>query len=282
MNAPSSDMRLELLGEALARLRGDPAVLPDASIVIPVNAQADLDNVLSVVEEITQYRGPRTFEVNLVVNNYPADEIPAAVENYSAAGMRIAALPNAWRLGEAVCLSARIPGIRAATAERIVVFDADCHISNPTLLLDWYVDQLERGATLAYTRVGHFDLRPLWSIRARMLAHHGSRWVKRVVFRIPTTAGANYAVDRRSFLRAYDEGQLTDDLNVGPTLKSFGGQVVYSGASELQVLASGRKFRGGWMKLARYLRYRLMYNLRLLPVRARRPEETPYHQKPLR
>lgn len=274
--------RLERLRPELARLRGSSSAPPNASIVIPVNAQADLDNVLVVVEEITRYRGRRAFDVNLVINNYPPEAPPAEIETYAAAGMRIEARPSVWRAGEAVCLSARVPGIRAASADRIIIFDADCHIENPTLLLDWYVDQLEGGSTLAYTRVAHFDLRPLWSIRARMLAHHGSRWAKRVLFRIPTTAGANYAVDRDSFLRAYEQGQLVDDLNVGPTLKSFGGRVTYKGDRRLQVLASGRRFHGGWMKLARYLRYRLMYNLRLLPVRARRSEETPYHHKPLR
>jgi hypothetical protein len=280
--ASQSSARLERLGTELARLRGDPAVTPDASIVIPVNAQADLENVLDVVGEITRYRGRRTFDVNLVVNNYPPDEIPAAAKAYSAAGMRVLTIPSVWRVGEAVCLSARIPGIRAASAERIIVFDADCRIPNPTLLLDWYVDQFERGATLAYTRVAHFDLRPLWSVRARIFAHHASRSIKRVLLRIPTTAGANYAVDRGAFLRAYEQGFLVDDLNVGPALKALGGRVAYSGARPLQILASGRKFRGGWLKLIRYLRYRLLYNLRLLPVRPREPQETPYHQKPLR
>ena len=274
--------RLERLRPELARLRGSSSGPPDASIVIPVNAQADLDNVLDIVEEITRYRGRHAFDVNLVINNYPPEEPPAAIETYAAAGMRVEARPSVWRKGEAVCLSARLPGVRTASSDRIIIFDADCRIENPTLLLDWYVDQLEGGATLAYTRVAHFDLRPLWSIRARMLAHHGSRWAKRVLFRIPTTAGANYAVDRDSFLSAYERGQLVDDLNVGPTLKSYGGRVAYTGDRRLQVLASGRRFRGGWMKLARYLRYRLMYNLRLLPVRARRPEETRYHEKPLR
>jgi hypothetical protein len=280
--ASQSSARLERLGTELARLRGDPTVTPDASIVIPVNAQADLENVLDVVGEITRYRGPRTFDVNLVVNNYPPDEIPAAAKAYNAAGMRVLTIPSVWRVGEAVCLSARIPGIRAASAERIIVFDADCRIPNPTLLLDWYVDQFERGATLAYTRVAHFDLRPLWSVRARIFAHHASRSIKRVLLRIPTTAGANYAVDRGAFLRAYEQGFLVDDLNVGPALKALGGRVAYSGARPLQILASGRKFRGGWLKLIRYLRYRLLYNLRLLPVRPRERQETPYHQKPLR
>jgi Glycosyltransferase like family 2 len=282
MKAPTQSIEVERLSADLARLRGDPAVLPEASIVIPVNAQADLDNVLEVVREIARYRGRRTFDLNLVINNYPAGETPTAVDTYTAAGMHVVAVPSVWRVGEAVCLSARVPGIRSASADRIVVFDADCRIPNPTLLLDWYGDQFDQGATLAYTRVGFFDLRPRWSVRARIFAHHAARSFKRVVLRIPTTAGANYAVDRSSFLQAYEQGFLVDDLNVGPALKALGGRVVYSGARRLQVLASGRKFRGGWLKLARYLRYRLMYNMRLLPVRPRVRRETPYHQKPLR
>jgi hypothetical protein len=282
MRAPPEPAHLEGLRADVARLRGDLDVPPDASIVIPVNAQADLENVLDVVREIARYGGRRTFELNLVVNNYPPGEAPTAVETYAAAGMHVVALPSVWRVGEAVCLSARVPGIRSATADRIIVFDADCRIPNPTLLLDWYVDQFERGATLAYTRVGFFDLRPRGSVRARIFAHHAARSLKRVVLRIPTTAGANYAVDRSAFLKAYEQGFLVDDLNVGPALKALDGRVVYSGARRLQVLASGRKFRGGWLKLFRYLRYRLMYNMRLLPVRPRARRETPYHQKPLR
>jgi hypothetical protein len=35
----------------------------------------------------------------------------------------------------------------------------------------------------------------------------------------------------------------------------------------MAVLTSGRMFAGGWRKLWRYLRYRLRYNVRVLPVR---------------
>jgi hypothetical protein len=46
------------------------------------------------------------------------------------------------------------------------------------------------------------------------------------------------------------------------------------------VLTSGRKFSGGWRRLARYLRYRLLYNVRL--IRTRDGQENPYHRRPLR
>jgi Glycosyltransferase like family 2 len=274
--------RLEWLGAELARVRGDRALPPDASIAVPVNAQGDLENVLVLLGDIARYRGKQTFEIVLVINNYPADDPPEEITTYAAAGLRVVSTPNAWRAGEAVCLSARVPGIRAAEAERILLFDADCRIPDPTLLLDWYVDQFRSGAQVAYTRVGHYDLRPLWSVRARMGAHHFSRWVKRVLLRIPTTRGSNYGVDRTAFLHAYEGGLLADDLNVGPAVKAAGGRVVYAGAPRLQVLTSGRKFRGGWRKLARYLRYRLLYNVRVLRAQAGKRSEKPYHQKPLR
>jgi glycosyltransferase involved in cell wall biosynthesis len=279
---PIAADRLERLGAELGRVRGDRALPPDASVAIPVNAQADLENVLVILGDIARYGGKQTFEVVLVINNYPADDPPEEIAAYAAAGIHVVSVPNAWRAGEAVCLSARVPGIRAAEAERILLFDADCRIPDPTLVLDWYVDQFRSGAQVAYTRVGHYDLRPLWSVRARMGAHHFSRWVKRVLLRIPTTRGSNYGVDRTAFMRVYEGGLLADDLNVGPAVKAAGGRVVYAGAPRLQVLTSGRKFRGGWRKLARYLRYRLLYNVRVLRTQAGKRTQKPYHQKPLR
>lgn len=274
---------LERLREDLARLRGDTASPPDASVVVPVNAQADLEPVLRVVGQVADYHGERSFEVVLVINNYPPGEPPPEIEAYAGAGMRVVAVPSVWREGEAVCLTARVPGARAAFSERVILFDADCRILNPTRVLDWYVEQFERGARAAYTHVGYYDVRPLWSVRTRIAAHHLARWAKRVILRIPTTRGSNYAVDRSVFLRLYEQGLLVDDLNVGPAVKSAGGRVAYSRARSLRVLTSGRKFRGGWRKLARYLRYRLLYNVRVLQVRAgdRKGGET-YHHKPLR
>jgi hypothetical protein len=279
---PIAADRLERLGAELGRMRGDRALPPDASIAIPVNAQADLQNVLVVLSDIARYRGKRAFEVVLVINNYPEDDPPEEIATYAAAGMSVVSVPNVWRAGEAVCLSARVPGIRAAEAERILLFDADCRIPEPTVLLDWYVDQFTSGAKVAYTRVGHYDLRPLWSVRARMAAHHGARWIKRVLLRIPTTRGSNYGVDRTAFLRAYEGGLLADDLNVGPAVKAAGGRIVYAGSPRLQVLTSGRKFRGGWRRLARYLRYRLLYNVRVLRTQAQERAKSSYHQRPRR
>ena len=274
---------LERLRPDLARLRGDANSPPDGSIVVPVNAQADLRGVLGVVRQAVSYRGARSFEVVLVINNYEPAEPPPEIEAYAEAGMRVVAVPSVWREGEAVCLTARVPGARAASSERLILFDADCRIPEPSLLLDWYVQQFERGAQAAYTRVGYYELRPLWSVRARIAAHHLARWIKRALLRIPTTRGSNYAVDRSVFLRLYEEGRLVDDLNVGPAVKAAGGRVAYSGRRALRVLTSGRKFRGGWWKLARYLRYRFLYNVRILRARAGdRKRADPYHHRPLR
>jgi hypothetical protein len=183
-----------------------------------------------------------------------------------------------------VCFTARIPGIRAASADTIVLFDADTRIPQPTELLDWYVAQFRGGAKAAYTHVGFYDLRPLWSVRARIAAHHIARWVKRAVLRIPTTRGSNYAVSRSGLLPLYDQGLLTDDLNVGPAIRAAGGRVAYSGSKRLVVLTSGRKFHGGWVKLGRYLRYRLLYNVRALRLPTDRPraERNPYNRRSLR
>jgi hypothetical protein len=275
---------LQRLSAELGRLRGDPSVPPDASIVIPVNAKADLERVLDVVADVSSYHGRHTFEVALVINNYAPDEPPTELRTYDHAGMRVLAVPDAWRAGEAVCFTARIPGVRAAASDRVILFDADSRVPNPTAVLDWYVEQFARGAAAAYTHVGHYDVRPMWSVRARVASHHLARWVKRVVLRIPTTRGSNYGVDRTVLLPLYDRGLLADDLNVGPTVKAAGRRVAYSGSRDVRVLTSGRKFSGGWRRLARYLRYRLLYNVRLI---RRRDDSTgkranPYHRRPLR
>ena len=281
---PEQGTSIPELRACVATLRGNTESPPAASVVIPVNAQADLENVLDVVAELGRYDGPHSFEIILVVNNYPEDEPPAALETYQDIGVRAVAVPSAWRAGELVCFTARIPGIRAATADATVHFDADTRIPRPTELLDWYVAQFREGAKAAYTRVGYYDLRPVWSVRARIAAHHAARWIKRAVLRIPTMRGSNYAVSRSGLLPLYDQGLLTDDMNVGPTIKAAGGRVAYSGSKRHVVLTSGRKFHGGWVKLGRYLGYRLLYNVRVLRLRTDRPraERNPYHKRRLR
>jgi hypothetical protein len=275
---------LDRLEVELRRLRGDPAALPDASVVIPVNAQEDLENVLGIIGDVARYEGTATLEVVLVINNYPEDDPPRELETYAHAGVRTVGVPNVRRPGEVVSFTARVPGAQEASSEVTIYFDADCRIPNPSALLTWYVDELKRGAQAAYSRVGYYDLRPLWSVRARIAIHHAARWVKRVLLRIPTVRGSNYAVDRTLFLRLYDEGRLIDDLNVGLAVKTSGGSIAYSGERDLRVLTSGRRFKGGWWKLARYLWYRLAYNLRVMGTSkggARKPGGS-FHRTTLR
>lgn len=80
----------------------------------------------------------------------------------------------------------------------------------------------------------------------------------------------------------YERKLLSDDLNVGPVLKSAGGDVVYSGAPPLQVLTSGRRFQGGWLKLFRYLAYRLGYNVRMIASGNRGRRNAWYHRARMR
>lgn len=255
------------LQQGLTRLRGDREQPPAAAIIVPVNAQADLENVLKLVGDVVLYRGQQSFEVILVVNNYPVDAPPEEIAELEALGLIIVGVPNLRRPGEAVAFTARMHGLRAASCELGILFDADCRVINASALLDWYVAQFAAGAQVAYTHVDYYDLIGDWSIQARVLAHHLSRWGKRTFFGIPTTRGSNYAVLRTNILALYEQGYLADEMNVGPTVKAKGGRVVYSGARDLRVLTSGRYLRSGWRELSRYLLYRLRYNVRVLPVR---------------
>lgn len=255
------------LRDALQRLRGDPDRVPDASIVIPVNAQGDLDNVLRVAEDLARYQGTRRFEVILVINNFPPESPPDRIGSYQQAGMKVVAIPNVRKSGEAVGFTARIPGVRVARSESVLLFDADIRIPRPTALLDWYVERLQEGCHLAYTPVGHYGYPARPSVYVHLLVHHVSRWLKRNLFGIPTNRGSNYAVRRSTMLELYDRGRLADEMNVGPNVKALGHPIAYSGARRLRVLTSGRMFSPGWFSLLRYFRYRLSYNLRVLPVR---------------
>jgi hypothetical protein len=237
-------------------------------VIVPVNAQGDLDNVRNILGDLGRYDGGHRLETILVVNNYPAAQPPSAIESLRELGARVVSIPSVRRPGEAVGFTARIPGLRAAESDLGLLFDADCRIPDPTALIDWYVARLGAGAYAAYTRVDYYDLKPVWSVSARIAVHHAARWVKRAILRIPTTRGSNYAVRRKVLLELYDNGMLADEMNVGPNMKALGGKVEYSGSHRLVVLTSGRMFSGGWLKLVRYLHYRLKYNVRVLPVRS--------------
>ncbi len=258
----------EHLGAAVDRLRGAPDVPPAATIAVPVNARGDLGNVRELIADLGRYRGGHAFELVLVINNYPADAPPPAIVELRSLGIRVEALPSVSRRpGEAICLAARMPGVRGASSPYVILFDADCRVPDPTSLLDWYVEQFRSGHELAYSRVDLSDVSPDWAVRARVWTHYASRWVKRVILQIPTTRGSNYGVRRDSMLRLYEQGVLADDLNVGPAVRWAKGRVAYSNDARHAVVTSGRMYTGGWRSLVRYLRYRLGYNIRTLPVR---------------
>lgn len=256
----------ERLRASLTRHRGDANEKPEATIAIPVNAQGDLETILNVLGDIAEYEGTHTFEVVLAINNFPEGQEPPEIDRFRDMGVVVAATPSVVRPDEAVCFSARMTGIYPANSDNLVLFDADCRIRNPTALIDWYIERLQDGAGLAYTHVAHYGLKKKPSIAARMIAHHGARWVKRVLLGVPTTRGGSYAVKRNKMIEFYEGKFLSDDLNVGPTFKAQGERIEYSGRRKHVVLTSGRMFRGGWVKLARYLMYRLRYNLKMLPV----------------
>jgi hypothetical protein len=235
-------------------------------VVVPVNAQGDLDNVRTLLDDVARYRGPLRMETILVVNNYPEAEPPQEVHALRKVATKVLTIPNVRRPGEAVGFSARIPGVRAASSNFVVLFDADCRVPNPTALVNWYVDNFRAGAYAAYTPVTYYDFEECLSIRFRFAIHHVSRWIKRRILRIPTTRGSNYAVRRDAMLELYDEGLLADEMNVGPTFKQRKGWVAYASGRELTVLTSGRMFRPGWAGIIPYFLYRLRYNLRVLPV----------------
>ncbi|MGE5464935.1 MAG: hypothetical protein ACM3PS_16345 [Syntrophothermus sp.] len=255
--------RPDLLKDRLSQLRGDPAIPPAASIVIPVNAQKDLVPLQRVLSDLAHYSGSRQVELILVINNYPAEEPPREIGMYQRAGMQVIAIPRISHQG-GIAMAARIPGVRQAQSQAVLLFDADCMIPNPTALIDWYIDQLQAGYDLAYTHVDYTDLPPGISVKARMFVHHASRWIKREILRSPTSRGSNYAIRRDLMLDLFDQARIPYDIHVGPVIKSIGGTIAYSGAKDLLVLTSGRFFDPGWKVLIAYLIWRTGYYFRIL------------------
>lgn len=242
---------------------------PDASIVVPVNAKGDLDNAMDLLDDLRRYRGTARIETILVVNNYPPDEPPPQIGAYETAGARVIAIPKVRaEPGVAIAFGVRLPGFRAAESPWVIAFDADCRLPDPTAIIDWYVARGREGYAVAYTHVVHYDLDGALSVRVKVALHHASRWVKRVIMRIPTTRGSSYGIRREVMLSLFEDGYLADDLNVGPAAKAHGGRIAYSGHLSHRVLTSGRMYRPGWRRIIPNLWYRLKYNLRTLPVRA--------------
>src|SRR5215212_8619858 len=204
----------------LQHLRGDCHIPPRASLVIPVNAQKDLSRVLTVASDLATYHGSQPIEIILVVNNYPENNPPEEIQKYEKLGFKVLGIEKVAYQG-GVALAARIPGIELAQSENILLFDADCRIPNSTALLDWYIDQLNSGADLAYTHVDYFDLPAGVVIKIRMFIHHASRWYKRVLLGIPTSRGSNYAMKRELILKLFAEQRVHYDIQIGPVVKAL-------------------------------------------------------------
>ncbi len=240
-----------------------------ASIVVPVNAKGDLERAVGLLDDLARYDGANRFEIVLVVNNFDPQEPPSqAIAAYEQRGARVVSQAHVpRRAGDAVPFGVRVHGARSAQSDWIISFDADCRVPDPRALLDWYVERGRDGYGVAYTSVGYHDVPPGASVALRIRIHHLARWVKRVVLRIPTARGSNYAVRKSLLLRLYDRGFLADELNVGPVARSTGERIAYSGDRVLRVMTSGRMFHGGWREIVPYFWYRLRYNLRVLPVR---------------
>jgi len=252
--------------EHLLRLRGEPVLPPEASVVIPINARKDLINVLQIIGDITAYQGKHRLEIVLVINNYHPNSPPKEIEEFRALGLVVLAIPKLLVPRETI-FSARIPGVRAASSEKTIHFDADCRVPHATHLIDWYIEQFDRGAQLAYTYVGYYDLPTSLSSKVWIMIHRAFRWFKRVILRIPVSRGSNYAVIRSLILHLYDKGWLSYDIKVGTMIKSIGGKISYSGEKNLMVLTSGRNFRGNWKESFEYTAWRMGYYRRLAPLR---------------
>lgn len=271
------------MGERFRRIRGDVSLLPDATIAIPVNAQGDLEKVLSILADLSSYTGKHTLEIVLVLNNYPPQEPPLEAAVYRIAGIRIVSKPDIRRPGVETPIAARMLGVETAVSDVVVLFDADCRIVNATELINWYMKQFQSGAALAYTHVDYYELADHWSVALRIRIHHFARWLKRVPLRIPTVRGSNYAADRAAIYSLYRDGYLAADLNVGMAFKATGTRIAYSNARNLWVLTSGRMFTPrGFYRLYRYFSYRLRYNLRVLPVRRDAHRYTGRENEPVR
>jgi len=184
----------------LIRARGCPSQRPDASVVIPVNAQGDLENARFIVNDLAHYQGNHALEVVLMINNYEANDPPREIDELAELGVAVVADPAIRRPAEAPGLTARVYGTRSAAADVVILFDADCRLLNPTALIDWYITTYQAGAQLAYSHVDYYDMRDTLPNRVRICVHHMARWFKRSVLRIPTVRGSNYAIDRTMFL----------------------------------------------------------------------------------
>lgn len=260
------------LQKELLRLRGKRSVYPDATVVVPVNAEKDLTNIQQLLSDLARYSGRKLIEIILVINNYPKENPPQEIQIYHQLGLTVVAVPHVEHVG-GVAIAARIPGIKVANSSKIILFDADCRIPNPTALIDWYIQQFDDNYDLAYTHVDYTDLPPGVSVKVRMFIHHAWRGFRRKILGTPTSRGSNYAIRKKFILELFAKGLIPYDLHVGPAVKANGGRIAYSGAKELVVLTSGRFFAPGWKVLREYLIWRTGYYRRILKPKKVAPKQ---------
>jgi hypothetical protein len=83
----------------------------------------------------------------------------------------VLAFPKIKERGE-IYLTVRIPGVRIASSECTIHFDADCRLPDATHLVDWYIRQFAMGFQMAYTHVGNYDLPASLAIKFRMILYN--------------------------------------------------------------------------------------------------------------
>ena len=265
------------------KLRGETSLLPEASIIVPVNAQSDLGMVQNTLQDISKYNGPHRIEVVLVINNYPPESPPSIIDDFRSAGIKVQAVPQLLSEKEIKNLTerlygskvvrssnltsarsfrifkARIQGSKIASSENLIHFDADCRVPNISPLIDWYVTNLQSGTALAYSHVDYYELPSSLATQLYLKIHHLFRWVKRTILGIPTSRGSNYALLRTPFIELFENNSLNADNKVGPFFKSRGWKIVYNGKQQLAVFTSGRDFVSNWGSLSEYVIWRINY-----------------------
>ena len=271
------------LSDIFIKLRGQTNLKPKASIIIPVNAQTDLQKVQNTLFDISNYKGSHFFEIVLVINNYSVDSPPPIIREFRSNGIKVQPVPQILSENEINTLTqrlygpnvkrssnltsarsfrifkARILGSKIASSEFLIHFDADCRIPDITSLLNWYVNTLESGINLAYTHVDYYELPPGLATKMYLNIHHLFRWIKRTILGIPTSRGSNYAVLRTPFIELFEKNNLNADNKVGPSFKKRGLKISYGRNPEFAVFTSGRDFVKNWRSLWEYVIWRINY-----------------------
>jgi len=147
--------------------------------------------------------------------------------------------------------------------------DCDVEIPDVTAYIDWYCGKIGEGCGVAYSRVKYVDLDGRISSHAGLAIHHVTRWIKRNLFRLPTTQG-NFAIRRDLFEKLYREGRISIELQVGPSARLDREEVAYSSSKKHRILTSGRAWNIAWGELVPYFYYRLKVNLKALPAKWRK------------